>query len=148
MVLKKKLWSTCVDVLSHEELCIKLGWMFSDIYTIMTLDGVDMSVSDAWRWVADTVKYGSEKHPNNVYYEIESAKRHQRERVEDANRRDAETPATAAGSEEESDDDEGPTLSPNTKKVHEIQFSKRKTVNVPLEHTSRMAMLLAKLASD
>ena len=38
---------TCGDVLSHDELCIQLGWVFSDIYTIMTLDGVDMSVSDA-----------------------------------------------------------------------------------------------------
>ena len=134
---------TCGDVLSHEELYIKLGWMFSDIYTIMTLDGVRMSVSDAWRCVTDTVKYKS----NIVRYDIQSAKQHQRERVEDANR-DAETPETAAGSEEESDDDEGPTLSPYPKNAHEIQFSRRGTVTVPLRPASRMAMLLAKLASD
>ena len=131
----------CANVMSHPELEARFGCIFADMYTIMTLDGVRMSVSDAWRCIADTVKYKS----NNICYDIESAKRHQRERVEDANRRDAETPATAAGSEEESDDDEGPALFPNT---HKIQFSRRRTVTVPLQPASRMAMLLAKLASD
>ena len=134
---------TCGDVLSHDELSIKLGWVFSDIYTTMTLHDVRMSVFDACRCVSDTVKYKS----NNVCYDLESAKQHQREIVDDANRRDAETPETAAGSEEESDDDEGPALSPYPKNEHKIQFSKRHTVTVPLRPASTMAMLLAKLAS-
>ena len=134
---------TCANVLSHPELEARFGCIFADMYIIMTLDGVHISVSDAWRCVSDTVKYQS----NIFRYDIQSAKQHQRERVEDANRRDAETPATDAGSEEESDDDEGPTLSPNTKNAHEIQFSRRRTVTVPLRHKSRMVMLLAKLAS-
>ena len=134
----------CANVMSHSELEARFGCIFADMYTIMTLDGVRMSVSDAWRCVADTVKYKS----NNICYAIKSAEQHQPKIVEDANRRDAETPATDAGSEEESDDDEGPALSPYPKKAHEIQFSRRRTVTVPLRPASRMAMLLANLASD
>ena len=131
----------CANVMSHSELEARFGCIFADMYIIMTLDGVHISASDAWRCVADTVKYKS----NNICYAIKSAEQHHPEIVEDANRRDAQTPATDAGSEEESDDDESHTLSPNT---HKIQFSRRRTVTVPLQPASRMAMLLAKLASD
>jgi len=37
---------TCGDVLSHDDLLIQLAWVFDDIYTIMTLNDVDMNVSE------------------------------------------------------------------------------------------------------
>jgi len=65
---------TCIDVRSHEELYIKLLWTFRDISIIMTHNGVDMSVSDAWRRLADTIKYGSEGDANDVSYDISDIK--------------------------------------------------------------------------
>jgi hypothetical protein len=40
----------------------------------MSKNGVDMSVSDAWRRLADNIKYGSDRDANDVSYDISDMK--------------------------------------------------------------------------
>ena len=60
---------TCEDVGSEAELKDRLDDLFGKIYQLMVEKGEEISVTDAWVLIRDSVQYGNPPHnPNSVYY--------------------------------------------------------------------------------